>query len=279
MTKERIKLNGGFHNDIFHDKENNKIVRISKGNKTKEMVMQEIEWIHFLLKNGVSVSKAILPLAFEKKRVKTIFDYIQGDSINVTNKAHWNEVIFNQLGKNLGKMHSLSQEYEIKAIHRPKWRKENPDVFNIRANLVSWINEKYEKLLYSLSTYNVTPDTFGLIHNDFHQGNLIINKSGIITTIDFDNCAYNWYAQDLAVAFYHAYWQHESFNGNSHSFSDVFMRNFFAGYQTENILHKDVIAQIPTFLKLREIYLYQPFKRTWDMDHLEKWQEYTLQNL
>ncbi|MEB9878490.1 phosphotransferase [Bacillus cereus] len=188
---------------------------------------------------------------------------IPGDSIDVKNKSHWNEVTFKQFGKSLGRIHAISKIHKFESIHRPAWRNDNPDVFNIRENLIPWIGEKYDKLLNNLTSDNITPDNFGLIHNDYHQGNLIMDKKGFITIIDFDDCSYNWFAQDLAVAFYHAYWQHDSFKG----------------YKTENSLHKDTIKQIPTFLKLREIYLYQIFNQSWDTNHLEAWQEYTLQNL
>ena len=130
-----------------------------------------------------------------------------------------------------------------------------------------------------LSAFERKESTFGLIHNDFHQGNLIITKDGTITTIDFDDCAYNWYAQDIAVAFYHAYWQHSSYNGNNKAFPHTFMNHFFKGYQVENFLHEDIVEQIPIFLKLREIFLYQLFDRTWDKNNLEEWQKYTFLDL
>lgn len=121
-------------------------------------------------------------------------------------------------------------------------------------------------------------DSFGLIHNDFHQGNLIIDDE-TITVIDFDDCSFNWFAQDLAVFFYHAYWQNSSFNGGDAVFIEKFLKAFFKGYKTENTLHDDSIKQIPIFLKLREIYLYQLFLKSWDSSNLEDWQEYTLNDL
>ncbi|MEY8347951.1 phosphotransferase [Bacillus cereus] len=279
MLENRVRLNGGFHNDVFYMKEKERVVRISDKSKTKEMVLQEIEWMNFLYEKGVHVPKLVMPLGCEEKRVKTYFEFIKGNQIDVTNKSHWNEKVFKKIGKILGRMHALSKEFKLQVIQRPEWKVENPDVFNIRGKLDPWMKEKYEKLLYNLTSYSITPDTFGLIHNDYHQGNLIINEEGRITTIDFDECAYNWYAQDIAVVFYHAYWQHSSFNGNTHSFCDLFMSNFFAGYKTENMLHKDIIIQIPIFLKIREIYLYQLFMQKWDMNNLEEWQAYTLHSL
>ncbi|MDQ0177831.1 phosphotransferase enzyme family protein [Bacillus chungangensis] len=279
MQENRVRLNGGFNNDVFYIEEKERVVRISEKSKIKKMVLQEIEWMNFLYEKGVLAPKPVIPLECEEERVKTYFEFIKGDQINVTNKSHWNEKTFEKLGKNLGRMHALSKDFKVQAIQRPEWKVENPDVFDIRRKLDPWIREKYEKLVYSLTSYIITPDTFGLIHNDYHQGNLIINEEGRITTIDFDDCSFNWYAQDIAVAFYHAYWQHNSFNGNTHSFCDIFMSKFFAGYKTENTLHKDIMIQIPIFLKIREIYLYQLFIQKWDTNNLEEWQEYTLHSL
>lgn len=279
MLENRVRLNGGFNNDVFYIKEKERVVRISEKGKTKEMILQEIEWMNFLYEKGVLVPKPVIPLGYEEERVKTYFEFIKGDQIDVTNKSHWNEKVFKKLGKNLGRMHALSKDFKLKAIQRPEWKVENPDVFNLGRKLDPWIKEKYEELVHSLTSYTITPDTFGLIHNDYHQGNLIIDEEGRITTIDFDECSFNWYAQDIAVAFYHAYWQHSSFNGNTHSFCDIFMSNFFAGYKTENTLHKDIMIQIPIFLKIREIYLYQLFIQKWDMNNLEEWQAYTLHSL
>lgn len=98
-------------------------------------------------------------------------------------------------------MHALSKDFKLQAIQRPEWKIKNPDVFDIRRDLDPWTREKYEKLVCSLTSYIISPDTFGLIHNDYHLGNFIINEEGCITTIDFDECAFNWYAQDIAVAF------------------------------------------------------------------------------
>ncbi|MFZ4201420.1 phosphotransferase enzyme family protein [Lysinibacillus sp. NPDC056220] len=279
MQENRVRLNGGFNNDVFYIKDKEKIARISEKNKTKEMVLQEIAWMNFLYEKGVLVPKPITPLEYEEERVKTYFEFMKGDHIDVTNKSHWNEKTFKKIGKILGRMHALSKDFKLQTIERPEWKVENPDVFNIRGKLEPWISEKYKKLGHSLTSYTITPDTFGLIHNDYHQGNFIINEEGSITIIDFDDCSFNWYAQDIAVAFYHAYWQHSSYNDSTNSFCELFMSNFFAGYRTENMLHKEIIIQIPIFLKIREIYLYQLFKEKWNTGNLEEWQGYTLQNL
>ncbi|WP_391118894.1 phosphotransferase enzyme family protein [Psychrobacillus sp. L3] len=279
MEENRIRLDGGFQNDVFHIEEKGKVVRISDSRKTKEMVLQEIEWMNFLHEKGLAVPKPEMILGYEEGRVRAYFEFIQGDGIDVTNVLHWNVKRFEQWGRILGRMHALSKQYKVNEIHRPEWTVENVDVFEIRGYLSPCIRENYDRLMQSLCTYKITPDTFGLVHNDFHQCNLILANEGTLTTIDFDECSYNWYAQNIAVSFYHAYWQHHSYNADTGSFTYTFMNHFFVGYQIENLLHENIIKQIPIFLKLREIFLYQLFMRKWEMSNLEEWQKYTLHDL
>ena len=279
MTEKRIRLDGGFHNDIFHLGEEDTVVRISDKKKTKEMVLQEIEWMNFLHEHGVAVPKPEMTVGYEDGRVKTSFEFIKGDEIVVTNDLHWNVKTFELWGRVLGRMHALSKQYRVDEIKRPIWTVENPDVFRVSGGLLPWVREKYDHLMMKLCTYKYSPDTFGLIHNDFHQGNIIITNENTITTIDFDECSYNWYAQDIAVSFYHAHWQHNAYNSNTDNFNETFLSHFFTCYQSENLLHENTIKQIPIFLKLREIFLYQLFIRKWDLSNLEEWKKYTFQDL
>lgn len=136
-----MRLNGGFNNDVFYIKDKEKIARISEKNKTKEMVLQEIAWMNFLYEKGVLVPKPITPLEYEEERVKTYFEFMKGDHIDVTNKSHWNEKTFKKIGKILGRMHALSKDFKLQTIERPEWKVENPDVFNIRGKLEPWISE------------------------------------------------------------------------------------------------------------------------------------------
>lgn len=44
-----------------------------------------------------------------------------------------------------------------------------------------------------------TPDTFGMIHADFHSGNYVLHNDEV-RLIDFDRCGFGWYLYDLALA-------------------------------------------------------------------------------
>ncbi|MFF3023357.1 phosphotransferase enzyme family protein [Gottfriedia sp. NPDC057948] len=275
---KQVRLTGGLQNDVFYDEDYNRVVRQSKLGKTKEMVLQEIDFINFLHMQGVNVPRADRNLREEDKRVITNFEYIDGEQIDVTNPNHWNKHLFEQWGKKLGKMHSLAKKYKLSEVHRPAWSPKSVDFFGIRDQLVPNMKEFYDKHMEKLLQFQVTSDTFGIIHNDFHLGNIIL-VGNTLFTIDFDDCAFNWFAQDFATAFYHAYWQQNSFNKMIEQFIETFMVNFFKGYKLENLLHHDIVKQIPIFLKLREIFLYHLFVQKWDMNRLEEWQKYTLVEL
>ncbi|MEH7451583.1 phosphotransferase enzyme family protein [Gottfriedia acidiceleris] len=274
----QVRLSGGLQNDVFYDEDYNRVVRQSKLGKTKEMVLQEIDFINFLHMQEVNVPVADRNLREEDGRIITYFEYIDGEHIDVTNPNHWNKHLFEQWGKKLGKMHSLAKKYKLSEVYRPVWSPNRIDVFGIRDQLVPNMKEFYDKHMEKLLQFRVTSDAFGIIHNDFHQGNIILVGKTLFT-IDFDDCAFNWFAQDFATAFYHAYWQQNSFNKMSEQFIETFMVNFFKGYKLENLLHNDIVKQIPIFLKLREIFLYHLFVQKWDMNRLEEWQKYTLVDL
>ncbi|MHC0036368.1 phosphotransferase enzyme family protein [Pseudoneobacillus sp. C159] len=278
MDESWIKLSGGFNNEIYYIPDLEQVVRISVNPNGLAKGLQELEWMKYLYRNGVTVPQTFL-IEERDGKVVTYFEYIRGRSFDVTDSSFWNESTFTKLGRILGKMHALSKQFNIAENHRPVYSNANPDVFDIEKNLEPWTRDCYKKLLRSLAPFVITADSFGLIHNDFHQGNLILDENGEIVVIDFDDCSYNWFAQDMAVFFYHAYWQHSSFNGDEERFKANFLSPFFKGYQSENLLHKDTLKQIPIFLKLREIYLYQLFNRVWDQNNLEEWQTYTIQDL
>ncbi|MEH7612372.1 phosphotransferase enzyme family protein [Gottfriedia acidiceleris] len=275
---KQVRLTGGLQNDVFYDEDYNRVVRQSKLGKTKEMVLQEIDFINFLHMQGVNVPRADRNFREEDGRVITYFEYIDGEQIDVTNPNHWNKHLFEQWGKKLGKMHSLAKQYKLSEVHRPAWSPNRIDVFGIRDQLVPNMKEFYDKHMEKLVKFQVTSDAFGIIHNDFHQGNIILVGNSLFT-IDFDDCAFNWFAQDIATVFYHAYWQQNSFNEMNEQFIETFMVNFFKGYKLENLLHNDIVKQIPIFLKLREIFLHHLFVQKWDMNRLEEWQKYTLVDL
>lgn len=278
---ELVPINDGFHNTVYSF--GNLIFRVSPSSRRNlEDIMNELAFIKGLWENGVPVSLPVKSL--RKQLVEPIgrhhfvvaFEKAAGTSIDVTNLKVWNKELFFQWGNVMGMMHSAGKKIKV---NRPIWTVHQPDLLNLFPKISSeTIAEKYKQLLMQLATFPLTPDLFGLIHNDFHQGNIFVNE-GRLTLFDFDDCAYHWFAYDLAASFYHAYWQASSYTPENTQFTREFWEHFLRGYQQAHTLSKELIQQIPIFLKIREIFLYTLFLEKWDLENLLDWQAYTLTNL
>lgn len=57
-----------------------------------------------------------------------------------------------------------------------------------------------QKLEVHLSRYGAGPERFGLIHADLRLANLLIDETGRIGLIDFDDCGFGWFMYDFAAA-------------------------------------------------------------------------------
>lgn len=282
-------LTEGYQNVMysFETPKGSRILRITPESKRSyEERVAEINWLHYLDQLGLSVSNSIPSI--ENRLIETVymdgekyyltaFIKAEGCPVNVGDRSEWNISFFQKWGRVMGKMHHVTKSFQPNGPKRMSWHETNRDMYHFK-KLPVGIADKYEKLLKRVDTFQRDQDTFGLIHFDFHQGNFL-TKDNTITLFDFDDCAYYWFAHDIAVSYYHAYWQGTSWYPEWKTFGKDFMISFLDGYQHENSLPKEILQQIPTFLKMREIFLYQLFLEKWNMNELEEWQSETLQNL
>lgn len=282
--EELIPETNGFQNSVytFFKDGRDYILRISsRRRKSISDLENELKFIEALAKEGIPVSRPVpsennlMIEAVDDSQV-VAFEKAEGVAVDVTDTSVWTTDLFYYWGKQIGRMHRVSTQSQLE---RPQWTKEDPDVLKILPKIPSeLIKERYIKLLDELRNYDPHPHLYGLIHNDFHQGNFLV-KDRRITVFDFDDCAYHWFAYDLAVSFYHAYWQASSFTPERTDFSQVFWLHFLKGYGEEHPIHREMLEQIPILLKIREIFLYVLFIEKWDFPNLEDWQAYTLNDL
>jgi amicoumacin kinase len=279
-----IPISEGFHNTVFSSGQT--IFRITNGNRRiREDLESELALLYRLREQAVSVStpnRSVNGNLIEEfcwgntKKYVVAFEKACGMPPDVTNPKVWNKNLFFQWGKEVGKIHRCTKNIRLA---RPMWTSKHPDLLNLSTQIhSSIILDRYEQLLNTLMNYHCDPELFGLIHNDCHQGNFFVGN-GKLTFFDFDDSAYHWFAYDLAVSFYHAYWQSTSFSPEFTNFSSVFWRYFLKGYGEEQTIRIELIEQIPIFLKIREIYLYVLFLEKWDFTCLEGWQRETLAEL
>lgn len=293
-SEDYLKLTGGFQNDVYvyTYKNEKRILRITSSNLLLDpnTLGGEMKFIESLDRKGISVSRP--HLSIQNKYIEEVirngqyyyissFSYADGSPINVSSPGEWNRDFFLHWGRTMGKMHSISKELGLSTINRPNWNSASNDLAEIKTFLSS-VSQKatdaFELLLNKIDSLPKERNTFGLIHNDFHQGNFFVQE-GQMSIFDFADCCYCWFAQDIAVSFYHAVWQGMAFNPETQEFPVQFLNSFFEGYRQENELSQDILMQIPLFLKLREFFLYTLFHKKWNLHLLEDWQNYTLSDL
>jgi Ser/Thr protein kinase RdoA (MazF antagonist) len=239
-----------------------------------ELIQGEVDWINYLFDGGVHVAKANLSesgrlvesIPDEKGEHFLAVSFLKADGAPPT-KNNWNEKLFNTYGQVIGKIHALSKKYVLpnQAWERPQW--DDPEMLDMSGWLPAneyLVLEKYKRLKTHLNALPRGQETYGLIHQDAHGGNFFVDEEGAITLFDFDDCAYSWYMNDIAIVLFYAVIGEEDASG----FTRRFMTSFLKGYSTENQLDPLWLREIPPFLKLREIDLYGVIHRSFDVDKI-----------
>lgn len=97
-----------------------------------------------------------------------------------------------------------------------------------------------------LAAYGTGEDRYGLIHADMRLGNLLIDGSGGITLIDFDDCGFCWFAYDFAAAI--------SFHETNPAVPDA-RAAWLEGYQSVRPLGAIDLAALDAMVMLRRMAL------------------------
>ena len=90
-------------------------------------------------------------------------------------------------------------------------------------------------------------DGYGVVHNDLHAGNLLIDPDGGLTVLDFDVAGWHWYACDLATVLAHQLWHLRDRPGDARGFADVVVDAYLAEYP----LPPARLADLPLFVRYR----------------------------
>jgi Ser/Thr protein kinase RdoA (MazF antagonist) len=183
--------------------------------RSREHLLGEVEFIRYLADRGGSVANVITSrngslleelshgghrfyvCVFEKAKGKLLrengYRYRPGVPIS--------EYYYN-CGKTLGKLHQLSKEYT--PIHRRYsfFDKYNPQyIHELIPRSFSLLKERMIELLEALEELERSPESFGMIHFDYNDGNYAIDfDTGQITVFDFDNSCFGWYMYDVAAS-------------------------------------------------------------------------------
>ncbi|MEO8012161.1 MAG: phosphotransferase, partial [Dokdonella sp.] len=251
------------------------ILRISYSSRRSEsLVHGEVDWINYLADGGVSAARAVL--SNSGKLVEAIDDQ-QGGAFLVTAfvKAPgqapwdlWTPELYESYGEIVGRIHALSKSYQPgqAAWRRPEW---DDDLFEFVDRYLpdseSMAKKKYRDACDHVNTLAKDRDSYGLIHQDAHGSNFFVDETGQITLFDFDECAYNWFINEIAIVLFYIVQSAVDWR----AFTAEFMAHFLRGYVRACPLDAAWLKEIPYFLKIREIELYAVMHRDFDVDNID----------
>lgn len=284
IAKDQIKPLDAFESFIYefeHDAQDY-ILRIGHSfRKSEALIQAEVDWINYLARGGVSVARAIPSTS--GKLVETIEDD-QGGQFLVTAfiraagqvpwDAGWTPSRYENYGRLLGEMHALAVDYQpALASKRPEW--DDASMKFIELYLPEsevHAHQKYQSLLEHIHTLPKDSASYGLIHQDAHQNNFFMDADGALTLFDFDECAYSWFINDIAIVLFYISMDAEELGFPTvRAFTQEFMTHFLRGYGQAYRLDDTWLKEIPHFLKLRELELYAVVHRDFEINDVEHW--------
>ena len=168
----------------------------------------------------------------------------------------WNSTRFETLGRAVGLFHTRARSYlPPPGLERPDWD-HSGNCFNPGEPIADpRLAERRAEAFAAVQALPRDAQAYGLIHADLHGGNFMLEpESGRITLLDFDDCAYGWYAMDIAMCL------HDfcvlSPAADKEAFGADFLLHFLRGYFTAHTLDAAWIERLPLFLNSLETGIY-----------------------
>jgi Ser/Thr protein kinase RdoA (MazF antagonist) len=277
ISKDQIQLLDSFESFIykFERGSGSYILRIAHSSRRNEDLIQgEVDWINYLVEGGVSAAKAIL--SENENLVEAIEDNHGGyflatafvKALGGPPWELWSPTLYETYGRLIGQIHSLSKQYQParSAWKRPAWDAEMFEfVDRYLPESESIAKKKYKDVCAYVNSLPKGRDEYGMTHQDPHGNNLFVDEAGQITLFDFDECAYNWFINDIAVVLFYIVQDAEDWP----AFTEEFMAHFLRGYTQVCTLDPKWLKEIPNFLKIRELELYAVMHRDFDVTNIE----------
>lgn len=235
-----------------------------------------LHFTDFLARGGVSVpvplrsvhGRLVEPLqADEGLHLVMAFERAPGVLGEELSFEVWNAARYTHLGRTVGRFHARSAEYHPpeSIAPRPQWD-EMGNGFNQSGAMGGELLERRRaEARQAVLAFPRDPGAYGVIHADLHGGNFLFDlETERITLLDFDDCAYGWYAMDIAMSVLDFCVLTPQVDKDAYAAD--FLRSYLAGYLAEFPLAPVWIERLPDFLKLLETGLYAlclPF----DLEH------------
>ena len=242
---------------------NDLILRIHHtGDRTRKETEAEVNWVDFLHRHGVKVGWPVASIDGQwvetlewegKDLIATVYQKMPGRHPQLSIDKKWRTRLIRNIGRTLGRMHALNRSYEPpEGLDRFDWSQIDLPRFAegiAPAEETAYLENLRAHWRWVQSLPRDDPESFGLVHGDFHAANLLA-KGSKVAVIDFDGVCYNWYLFDIA-----------HFIGNSiltlgplkteerQERARILFQEFMRGYVKENRMRSDWFEFFPSFLR------------------------------
>lgn len=236
---------------------------VKSGSGDISQTKAEMDWLLYLANKGVSVPSplkardgtlAVSAIENGETYVISALRMMEGQHWNKNDSNLWSIDVFRNWGKVVGDMHCVSKDY------KPANDTDKRGAFNLqfmisdRIKNFPSVGRIAENLICEISTLTKDKDSYGLIHNDLHPNNFLINGE-CINLYDFDDCAYFWYMFDIGNALYLSLWLGRTNNAGVDFTNDI-IKHFLKGYLSVNHVNDFWLSKIPLFMMLCKIALF-----------------------
>ena len=274
-------LRGGHFAKVYGFKRDGRdfILRLSPPNDDVNLTAQKsiLAWMSYLAEHGAFVPE---PLPSQHGNLVEVIAYSGGEWLAVSFTQaqgvlseeipldQWEDIHFQMLGRSIGKIHAIARDYvPPNGASYPDWETSG-NLFNRSLEDEPWLQEKQSRTLERIHALPKSAEAYGLVHCDLHFGNFFLDISKqIVTLIDFDDCAYGWFVMDIAVLVFDILVLYPETDKDAYGLN--FLRNFLTGYLTQNPLSLFWLEQLPAFLELLEINIYDMVAKFYPDDYDE----------
>ncbi|MCH8224105.1 MAG: phosphotransferase [Chloroflexi bacterium] len=233
------------------------------------MVRSEIEFVRHMRAGGVPAAESLHSVGGVE--VEEIAEHVARVEARLPGRLveprEWTPELFGRWGILLGKMHALTKTFGpvLPEFTRPDWQEEMREDFSSIPDEMSDVRTKGMEVIERLDGRRKGPESWGLIHGDMHQWNLIWDEA-TLRPLDFDNSSYDWLVADISVivhnvrnaqGFAYDRGDFEAWTGGAkmerREFARHFLQAFMSGYERENALPEEELDMLPDLLRRRHL--------------------------
>lgn len=268
-TPADSKQLGGFESFVYEFRHNGRdyIMKLAHDiRRSPEYIMGELDFVNYLADHGVTTPRAIdsisgqlthtIPAADGSNFVTYVFEKAPGHGMR---REDMTDDLFITWGRLIGRMNRLTRQYSPSdpACRRFHWHQDE------EYDLKRWLPEDDrpvieagERIFEHLRSLPTPTEAYGLVHEDAHPGNFLIDN-GTIWLFDFDDCQYHWFMDDLCMPTFYMFLDRRlGDEADRQRYTRDFWEKLWAGYRMENDLDTSWLEQRHWFFKLRELVLY-----------------------